>query len=82
MDAYHLLQTPVTYTKQAWVHNRAADLRALVLDLGRLNPTWTMEQILSFSMTEKFARQSNARSIAQNVADATFRKSCYLIPFH
>jgi hypothetical protein len=68
MEEYHLLRTPVMYTREARIHNRAKYLRELLLDLGRRNPTWTMEQILSFSMTGKFARRWSSRSIARAVS--------------
>lgn len=53
---YRLLSAEVKYSEESRIHNRAEDFRELILELGDQNPSWTMNQLMAFSMTENFRR--------------------------
>lgn len=65
VEKYRLLPAEVTYTKDARIHNRAEDFRELMLELGRQNPSWTMNQLMAFSITENFRRLWGGRTQAR-----------------
>lgn len=65
IDKYKLLPAEVTYSKEARIHNRAEDFRELMLELGRQNPSWNMNQLMAFSMTDNFRRLWGGRTQAR-----------------
>ena len=70
---HQLWLSPVRYTTEARLHNRADDLRKLLLELSVQHPDWTVAQIKEFSLTESFRRrwgiESLARAVSQKHAD-------------
>lgn len=68
LQDYQLWPTNVTYTRESRIHNRADDLRQLLLELGAQNPEWTMTQLQDFSLTEPFRRAWGIRSMARAVS--------------
>lgn len=68
MEKYQLWPTQVTYSCESRIHNRAQDLRQLLLELGHQNPHWTMDQIMAFSATKEFRRRLGITSTARAVS--------------
>jgi hypothetical protein len=68
INEHNLFPTKVTYTTEPRVHNRADDLRDLLLEVDQQNPAWTMAQLARFSMTEEFRRRWGIRSTARAVS--------------
>ena len=70
---HQLWVSSVRYTTEARLHNRADDLRKLLLELSVQHPDWTVAQIKEFSLTESFRRrwgiESLARAVSQKHAD-------------
>jgi hypothetical protein len=65
IEKHELSSASVTYSEKARIHNRADDLRALMLELGKENPRWSMAQLEAFSMTEQFRRKWGSRTAAR-----------------
>lgn len=68
MKEYQLLPTPVTYTRDARILNRADDFREQLLKVGEQNDKWSIDQIRAFSETESFLRRVGISSIARAVS--------------
>lgn len=65
---YQVLCLPVTYSRQSRVIDRAADLCELLCLFEKENPSWSMSQIMEFSLDESFRRRVGILSTAKAVA--------------
>lgn len=68
IERYRLSPSFVTYSSESRIFNRADDLRDLLLELGRENPTWSFSQLAAFSMTDQFLHRLGIKTVARAVS--------------
>lgn len=68
VQKHQLCPAEVKYSKDSRIHNRAEDLRELMLELERQNPNWTISQLAAFSMTESFRKKWGTKTWARAVS--------------
>lgn len=68
LEEHQLWLTPVYYTMEERIHNRAHDFRSLLLELSAQHPDWTVAQIKGFSLTEAFRKRMGIESMARAVS--------------
>jgi hypothetical protein len=73
IEKYGIFPAEVTYSTSSRIHNRAEDLRDLLLLYAKENPDWSMERLQDFALSEDFRRRwgimTTARAVSVKHAD-------------
>ncbi|TRZ75669.1 MAG: DUF2971 domain-containing protein [Deltaproteobacteria bacterium] len=68
IETYHLFPTEVVYSRETRLLNRADDVRQALLEVAKQNPTWSLDQLKAFSLSEPFLRRVGIRGVARAVS--------------
>jgi len=65
IEKWHLISTEVVYLREARLLNRADDVRDVLREVSAQNPTWSLDQLKAFCLSEPFVQRVRVRAVSR-----------------